>query len=91
MASSIKVYFLLLTLILGNSFANDLKVRDGFYRLSYDGLTLPSQEELGLFGTNYLLYFDNSYLGLGVYSAVDGQRGGFFTGGVELGTSVRNK
>ena len=85
MASSIKVYFLLLTLILGNSFANDLKVRDGFYRLSYDGLTLPSQEELGLFGTNYLLYFDNSYLGLGVYSAVDGQRGGFFTGGVELG------
>lgn len=76
---------LLFPLILGSSIANDLKVRDGFYRLSYDTLTLPDNETLGLFGTGYFLNFDDSYMGLGIYSAVDGQRGGFFTGGVELG------
>jgi hypothetical protein len=85
MPSSSRVLLLLLPLIFGSAIANDLKVRDGFYRLSFDALTLPSDETLGLLGTNYLLNFDNSYLGLGVYSAVDGRRGGFFTGGVELG------
>jgi len=85
MPSNSRALLLLLLLIFGSAIANDLKVRDGFYRLSYDALTLPSDETLGVFGTNYLLNFDNSYLGLGVYSAVDGVRGGFFTGGVELG------
>ena len=85
MFSKSSVLLFLLPLILGSSVASDLKIRDGFYRLSYDSLTLPNDEVLGLVGANYLLNFDDSYLGLGVYSAVDGQRGGFFTGGVELG------
>ena len=79
---------LLLALIpffIGNTIADDLKVRKGFTRLSYDNLSLPNDENMGLLGTSYLLDFDDSYLGLGVYSAIDGQRGGFFTGGIQLG------
>lgn len=85
MSNKLKVLFSVFFLTNSGVFADELKIRDGFYRLSYDSLTLPNDEALGLVGTNYLLNFDDSYLGLGVYSAVDGQRGGFFTGGVELG------
>jgi len=76
---------LLFLLTVSKVWATDLQIREGLYRLSFDSLTLPGNETLGLLGTNYLLNFDNSYLGLGVYSAVNGQRGGFFTGGIELG------
>ena len=72
MFSKSRVLLFLLPLILGSSVASDLKIRDGFYRLSYDSLTLPNDEVLGLVGANYLLNFDDSYLGLGVYSAVNG-------------------
>lgn len=85
LSSKSKTILFILPFFLGTSAANDLKVGEGFYRASYDYLTLPNDEKIGLLGTNYLLNFDDSYLGLGLYSAVDGQRGGFFTGGVELG------
>ncbi len=85
MLNKVKALFLSFYFVLGSSVADDLTIRDGFYRLSYDSLSLPNDEELGLLGANYLLNFDDGYLGLGVYSAVDGERGGFFTGGVELG------
>lgn len=85
MLSKIRSFLFLLAFIVGSSFADDLKLREGFYRLSHDNLSLPNDETMGLFGTSYLLKFDDSYAGLGVYSAVNGQRGGFFTGGVELG------
>ncbi len=85
MLSKIRAFLFLLAVIVGSSFADDLKLREGFYRLSHDNLSLPNDETMGLFGTSYLLKFDDSYAGLGVYSAVNGQRGGFFTGGVELG------
>jgi len=84
MLSKLKALLLYL-FVISNSVADDLIIREGFYRLSYDSLSLPNDEKLGLFGTGYLLNFDDSYLGLGVYSAVDGERGGFFTGGAELG------
>lgn len=52
--------------------------------ISYDPLRLPKKEAMGLLGTAYLLpVAPNAYLGLGVYSAVAGRRGGFFTGGFE--------
>lgn len=86
MFSKVKAFlFFLNCALIGSSVAGDLAIRDGFYRLSYDSLSLPNDEKLGLLGTNYLLDFNDSYIGLGVYSAVDGERGGFFTGGVELG------
>jgi hypothetical protein len=53
-------------------------------------LTLPGNEHLGLVGASYLLEIRPwLYGGPGVYGAVSGQRGGFFTGGVEAG--VRRK
>ena len=85
MLSKLALLFFLTHYVIGNAVADDLKVREGFTRLSYDHLSLPNDEKMGLLGTDYLLKFNDSYIGLGVYSAVDGQRGGFFTGGVELG------
>lgn len=56
------------------------------FRLSYEVLTLPQNEEMGLTGVHYLHRFDpNWYGGIGIYGAASGQRGGFFTGGFELG------
>ncbi len=89
MLNKARAFLFLLLCIFGNSNANELNIRDGFYRLSYDSITLPGNEVLGLVGTNYLLNFDNSYLGLGVYSAADGQRGGFFIGGLEFGRQFK--
>lgn len=57
----------------------------GQYRLTFDSLALPDQEQLGLLGGAYLFDLPVGYLGLGVYGAVLGRRGGFFTGGFELG------
>ncbi len=62
----------------------------GLYQFSFENISLPASEELGLLGANYLI--ENSLagksswnLGLGVYGAVTGERGGFFTGGFHLG------
>ena len=89
MLNKARYFLFVLLFIYSSSNANELNIREGFYRLSYDSITLPGNETLGLLGTNYLLNFDNSYLGLGVYSAADGQRGGFFTGGLEFGHQFR--
>ncbi|MEK6749105.1 MAG: hypothetical protein AABY83_07840 [Pseudomonadota bacterium] len=51
---------------------------------SYDHTTLPHAETMGLLGTAYLVQpLKNFSTGLGIYSAVVGRRGGFFTGGIE--------
>jgi hypothetical protein len=89
MLSKLAKLLILASLFTGSVAANDLKIRKGFSRLSYDNLSLPNSEKMGLLGSSYLLNFDDSYAGLGVYSAVDGQRGGFFTGGVELGHQIK--
>jgi len=65
--------------------ASDLFIQEGHYSVTYDSMRLPSNEQLGLLGTNYFYDFGNTYVGLGIYSAVSGHRGGFFTGGVEAG------
>ena len=61
----------------------------GQYRLTYDSVALPGNESLGLLGGNYLIDRPLGYLGLGVYAAVAGRRGGFFTGGFEAGHAWR--
>ncbi len=65
--------------------AGSLFVQKGHYGVTYDVLTLPRNEKMGLLGTSYLYDFGHAYVGLGIYSAVTGHRGGFFTGGVEGG------
>jgi hypothetical protein len=58
----------------------------GRLRITYDATTLPGNEPMGLLGVNYLFNLPSSfYIGFGGYGAVDGQRGGFFTGGLEAG------
>ncbi len=58
----------------------------GRLRLSYDQLSLPGNENMGLAGASYLFDLNqNLYAGLSVYGAVAGHRGGFFTGGFEFG------
>lgn len=61
----------------------------GQYRLTYDSVGLPGNESLGLLGGNYLIDRSFGYLGLGIYAAVAGRRGGFFTGGFEAGHAWR--
>lgn len=85
-----RILLLTLILILPGHLAADILLVDNRVRAGYEELTLPGNEKLGLLGLGYL--FDSKldeqtsfYYGLGVYSAVSGQRGGFFTGGGEFG------
>lgn len=55
-------------------------------RVTYETVTLPGDEAMGLVGLNYQTRFGSyGYGGLGIYSAAVGERGGFFTGGFEGG------
>ena len=59
----------------------------GFAELSYLSVKMPSDEHnLGLAGVNFNLFLNNwAYAGLGMYAAVHGDRGGFFTLNVNAG------
>ncbi len=54
------------------------------FRITFQNLKFQN-EHMGLLETSYLFDFGNFYTGLSVYSAITGKRGGFFTGGVNLG------
>lgn len=55
-------------------------------RLTYEELTLPGDETMGLLGGSYMLGIRGPWqFGFGAYGAARGQRGGFFTGGLALG------
>ncbi len=63
-----------------------MHTQNASFRTTYEVLTLPGEESMGLAGVNYLLHFTPwFYSGLGVYSAEYGMRGGFFTGGIDSG------
>ena len=81
-------------LFLPGHLAAGIVLVDNRVRAGYEELTLPGNEKLGLLGLGYLIDRQlgeqaSLYYGLGVYSAVSGQRGGFFTGGGELGLQYR--
>ncbi|MGD8677585.1 MAG: hypothetical protein PVG16_01160 [Chromatiales bacterium] len=95
-ADLMKKRFVLLSLFffLPCHLAADILLVDNRVRTSYEELTLPGSEKLGLLGLGYLIdskldEHSSFYYGLGVYSAVSGQRGGFFTGGGEFGLRYR--
>jgi hypothetical protein len=58
----------------------------GVHRFSYETVALPRSEDMGLAGLHYLVDLSpHLYAGLGMYGAVVGNRGGFFTVGFEAG------
>jgi len=72
-------------IVLANG-SNEVWLQKAKYRFTYDRMTLPDDEHMGLLGGNYLLSVNGGgYFGLGVYGAVSGERGGFFTGGLAFG------
>ncbi len=53
-------------------------------RLTYESLNLPGGESMGMLGGDVLVnVHENLRVGVGAYGAVEGQRGGFITLGVE--------
>ncbi len=81
------VLFFLLVLIISDAAADEgYDTWRGTQRISYETVALSSTERLGLAGFHYLLDVSpRLYAGLGMYGAVAGKRGGFFTGGFEAG------
>lgn len=76
---------LLAALPLLASAANDLVSRPVELRLTLETVDLPGQERMGMVGGTYSVQIaPGFYLGPAVYGAATGQRGGFFTGGVDL-------
>lgn len=63
-----------------------VKPTHGHFRLSYESLTLPHEENMGLAGST-LLFNINDWLsvGPGTYGAITGHRGGFITLGMAAG------
>ncbi|GAB6045320.1 hypothetical protein JCM11957_09180 [Caminibacter profundus] len=60
------------------------EITNNSFRLSYQNLKF-NNENLGLLETSYFFNFDKQYLGISIYSAITGKRGGFFTGGIAGG------
>lgn len=70
---------IIILILLGNLLI--AKIIDNSIRFSYQNLKF-NNEHLGLLETSYLFNLNKIYLGISVYSAVSGKRGGFFTGGI---------
>lgn len=63
---------------------DELSSRPVDLRMSFETLELPGQERMGLVGGTYSLQVaPELYVGPAVYGAATGQRGGFFTGGID--------
>jgi len=82
--------FLSLFLVIGIGFplisSAKIHKRPTLIRLTAEEIDLPAGEKMGLLGSSYLVRLNRYvYTGFGVYSAVTGQRGGFFTGGLDTG------
>jgi hypothetical protein len=85
---SLGVCLLFTTLVLGRvAFAQEDFVHwRGVGRFSYESVDLSQNERMDLAGFHYLVDVSPRwYAGLGVFSAVVGNRGGFFMGGFDAG------
>jgi len=65
--------------------ANDITISDNSFRTTYEKITIHPDEEVGLIGINYLTHKNNFYYGMGLYGALEGTKGGFFSGGITGG------
>jgi hypothetical protein len=76
----------------GPAAAAELQNKNGVLRFTYEPVTLPGNETMGLAGLSYLFDVGSSgYIGFTGFSAITGQRGGFFTGGLQAGLRHRLK
>ena len=91
-------YFFLFALLCTSTFIYsqnnsipEQKTQKGFAKLDFLSIempetTIPNEANMGFTGIHYnLMLNDWSYAGLGIYGAVTGERGGFFTLGVNAG------
>lgn len=68
------------------AFTAEYTLHPGTLGLTYDPITVGSDEAMGLLGFHALLDAgDYAYLGLSGFGAVNGERGGFLTGGYSMG------
>lgn len=85
MQHSFKIPLLLISTI-SLSCAQSIKTQPMALRASYEDIKISSNEDMGLLGMSYLFEETNHlYYGFSLYSAISGQRGGFFVGGFNLG------
>tara|TARA_B110000046_G_scaffold185413_1_gene226931 strand:- start:6243 stop:7742 length:1500 start_codon:yes stop_codon:yes gene_type:complete len=70
-----------------NDIIPEKKVQHAFAKLDFLSLDLPENDpNMGFTGIHYnLMLNDWSYAGLGIYGAVSGNKGGFFTLGINAG------
>lgn len=67
-----------------------LQTRPAQYRLSYERLDIGASKDMGLGSLSYLVNVSPSiYAGLSAYGVMRGEQGGFFSGGLEVGTGKR--
>jgi hypothetical protein len=89
-----KVFFLFLIFQIGFLQAQEIPKKNtqkafgqiNFMSINMPNLEIPNEANMGFTGIHYNLYLNNwSYAGIGFYGSVAGQRGGFFTLGVNAG------
>lgn len=67
-----------------------LRSKPALLRMSYEILDLGASETMGLAGVHYLVNVrPDWYVGASGFGALQGERGGFFTGGFTVGTGRR--
>jgi len=74
--------------LMSNVYAKNIKVDnyDADYKVTYETIQLTPNEKMGLVGVSTLFDMnDNWYGGATLYGAVEGERGGFFTVGLDGG------
>ncbi len=75
------IYLILIVNLFGEVSNNN--IRFSFTNIKFNN------EHLGLLESSYLFDFNHFYTGLGIYSAITGQRGGFFVGGIDMGLTYK--
>jgi hypothetical protein len=67
-----------------------LRSKPALLRMSYEVLDVGPAETMGLAGVHYLVnVLPDWYVGASGFGALQGERGGFFTGGFTVGTGMR--
>ena len=85
-----KAFFIFVVLLLlhFNLYAHDeVVINNDSFKATYETISLPQgTKPMGLMGINYQRKIDtNFYYGASIYGSMSGQRGGFFSGGLNLG------